>query len=136
MGIFLENGKYRRQSIVNFFKNYPMEDFEKSYIFNIQDQIGTKKRNYDIVAHFELKIIKQNNNLLYDLSLLVWSNKEQKYIPIDIENWINKNFSFEKSLPFMEVYWRKFISALEQKLACVKRIWQLKELMYRMENPI
>jgi len=134
MGVFLEDGKYKTQSIVNFFKNYPMEDFEKSYIFDIQDQIGTKKRNYGIVA-LELKIIKQNINLLYELSLLTWSNKEQKYIFVDIKNLINENYNSKKSLPLTKAYWSKFIFALEKKLTCVKKIWQLKELIYHIENP-
>lgn len=120
----------------NFFKEN--ENFDKkTFLLNVCDEILLEKSNKSSTysgVYFKIFISKKSTNLHVKLSLFAL-DKTSNYVPIKKSIWSQDSFEKGKYIPKIKLHYRKVIKNLLLIFKQLKHFWQLKELIYQIENP-
>ena len=120
----------------NFFKEN--ENFDKkTFLLNVCDEILLEKNNKNSTysgVYFKIFISKKSTDLHVKLSLFAL-DKTSNYVPIKKSIWSQDSFGKGKYIPKIKLHYRKVIKNLLLIFKQLKHFWQLKELIYQIENP-
>ena len=122
--------------IKNFFKEN--ENFDKkTFLLNVCDEILLKKSNKSSTysgVYFKIFISKKSSDLHIKLSLFAL-DETSNYVPIKKSIWSQDSFGKSKYIPKIKLHYKKVIKKFLQIFKRLKHFWQLKELIYQIENP-
>ena len=122
--------------IKNFFKEN--EDFDKkTFLLNVCDEILLEKNNKNSTysgVYFKIFISNKSTNLHVKLSLFAL-DKTSNYVPIKKSIWSQDSFEKGKYITKIKLHYKKVIKNLLLIFKQLKHFWQLKELIYQIENP-
>ena len=122
--------------IKNFFKEN--ENFDKkTFLLNVCDEILLKKSNKSSTysgVYFKIFISKKSSDLHIKLSLFAL-DETSNYVPIKKSIWSQDSFGKGKYIPKIKLHYKKVIKNLLLIFKQLKHFWQLKELIYQIENP-
>jgi len=122
--------------IKNFFKEN--EDFDKkTFLLNVCDEILLEKNNKNSTysgVYFKIFISKKSTDLHVKLSLFAL-DKTSNYVPIKKSIWSQDSFEKGKYITKIKLHYKKVIKNLLLIFKQLKHFWQLKELIYQIENP-
>ncbi len=122
--------------IKNFFKEN--EDFDKKvFLLNVCDEILLEKSNKSSTysgIYFKIFISKKSTDLYVKLTLFAL-DETSNYVPIKKSIWSQDSFGKGKYIPKIKLHYKKVIKNLLQIFKRLKHFWQLKELIYQIENP-
>lgn len=120
----------------NFFKEN--ENFDKkTFLLNVCDEILLEKNNKNSTysgVYFKIFISNKSTNLHVKLSLFAL-DKTSNYVPIKKSIWSQDSFEKGKYIPKIKLHYKKVIKNLLLIFKQLKHFWQLKELIYQIENP-
>src|SRR5574344_892025 len=120
----------------NFFKEN--ENFDKKvFLLNVCDEIllenSNKSSTYSGV-YLKIFISKKSTDLHVKLSLFAL-DKISNYVPIKKTIWSQDSFEKGKYITKIKLHYKKVIKNLLLIFKQLKHFWQLKELIYQIENP-
>ena len=122
--------------IKNFFKEN--ENFDKkTFLLNVCDEILLEKSNKSSTyssVYFKIFISKKSTNLHVKLALFAL-DETSNYVPIKKSIWSQDSFGKAKYIPKIKLHYKKVIKKFLQIFKRLKHCWQLKELIYQIENP-
>ena len=122
--------------IKNFFKEN--ENFNnKTFLLNVCDKILLEKSNKSSTysgVYFKIFISKKSTNLHVKLALFAL-DETSNYVPIKKSIWSQDSFGKSKYIPKIKLHYKKVIKKFLQIFKRLKHFWQLKELIYQIENP-
>lgn len=110
----------------------------KSFLINANDNIFLNEDDNKSIytgIYFKLYLEKIEQNLKIKILLYAWCNNKQKYVPLKVSIWREKEFGDSKYIPKIEFYYEKIIENFLNIFEQLKYHWQLKEIIYRLENP-
>ena len=120
----------------NFFKEN--ENFDKKvFLLNVCDEILLEKSNKSSTysgVYFKIFISKKSTDLHVKLSLFAL-DKTSNYVPIKKSIWSQDSFEKGKYITKIKLHYKKVIKNLLLIFKQLKHFWQLKELIYQIENP-
>ena len=122
--------------IKNFFKEN--ENFNnKTFLLNVCDKILLEKSNKSSTysgVYFKIFISKKSTDLHIKLALFAL-DETSNYVPIKKSIWSQDSFGKSKYIPKIKLHYKKVIKKFLQIFKRLKHFWQLKELIYQIENP-
>ena len=122
--------------IKNFFKEN--ENFDKkTFLLNVCDEILLEKSNKSSTysgVYFKIFISKKSSDLHVKLALFAL-DETSNYVPIKKSIWSQDSFGKSKYIPKIKLHYKKVIKKFLQIFKRLKHFWQLKELIYQIENP-
>ena len=122
--------------IKNFFKEN--ENFDKkTFLLNVCDEILLEKSNKSSTyssVYFKIFISKKSTNLQVKLALFTL-DETSNYVPIKKSIWSQDSFGKAKYIPKIKLHYKKVIKNLLRIFKRLKYFWQVKELIYQIENP-
>ena len=122
--------------IKNFFKEN--ENFDKkTFLLNVCNEILLEKSNKSSTysgVYFKIFISKKSTNLHVKLALFAL-DETSNYVPIKKSIWSQDSFGKSKYIPKIKLHYKKVIKKFLQIFKRLKHFWQLKELIYQIENP-
>ena len=122
--------------IKNFFKEN--ENFDKkTFLLNVCDEILLEKSNKSSTysgVYFKIFISKKSTDLHVKLALFAL-DETSNYVPIKKSIWSQNSFGKGKYIPKIKLHYKKVIKNLLLIFKQLKHFWQLKELIYQIENP-
>lgn len=122
--------------IKNFFREN--ENFDKKvFLLNVCDKILLEKSNKSSTysgVYFKIFISNKSTDLHVKLSLFAL-DKTSNLVPIKKSIWSQDSFGKSKYIPKIKLHYKKVIKNLLQIFKRLKHFWQLKELIYQIENP-
>ena len=122
--------------IKNFFKEN--ENFNnKTFLLNVCDKILLEKSNKSSTysgVYFKIFISKKSTDLHIKLALFAL-DETSNYVPIKKSIWSQDSFGKSKYIPKIKLHYKKVIKNFLQIFKRLKHFWQLKELIYQIENP-
>lgn len=120
----------------NFFKEN--ENFDKKvFLLNVCDEILLEKSNKSSTysgVYLKIFISKKSTDLHVKLSLFAL-DKTSNYVPIKKSIWSQDSFEKGKYITKIKLHYKKVIKNLLLIFKQLKHFWQLKELIYQIENP-
>lgn len=120
----------------NFFKEN--ENFDKKvFLLNVCDEILLEKSNKSSTysgVYLKIFISKKSTDLHVKLSLFAL-DKISNYVPIKKSIWSQDSFEKGKYITKIKLHYKKVIKNLLLIFKQLKHFWQLKELIYQIENP-
>lgn len=120
----------------NFFKEN--ENFDKKvFLLNVCDEILLEKSNKSSTysgVYFKILISNKSTDLHVKLSLFAL-DKTSNYVPIKKSIWSQDSFEKGKYITKIKLHYKKVIKNLLLIFKQLKHFWQLKELIYQIENP-
>lgn len=122
----------------NFFPQNNTEEFDKQYLINVNTKLSTDNGKTTFTGvNFQLTIKRVELDLLFTIELFSWSNDEQKYTSLDNSIWSEEQFGSGSFIPTIVTYYsniiKNFYLYLDKK---INKIWKLKELIDKLENPL
>lgn len=121
----------------NFFESN-IKNFKKIFLINANSNIQLNKNNLNTIKseiYFYFSIKKNRKNLIVEVNLYAWNNNCQGYVPIEYSNWNEKEFGNGEYIPLIEEYYEEIVKNFLNIFKQLRYYWQLKELIYRLENP-
>lgn len=122
--------------IKNFFKEN--ENFDKkTFLLNVCDEILLEKSNKSSTysgVYFKIFISKKSTDLHVKLALFAL-DETSNYVPIKKSIWSQDSFRKGKYIPKIKLHYKKVIKNILLIFKQLKHFWQLKELIYQIENP-
>ncbi|MCT7521186.1 hypothetical protein [Aliarcobacter cryaerophilus] len=122
--------------IKNLFKEN--ENFDKKvFLLNVCDEILLEKSNKSSTysgVYLKIFISKKSTDLHVKLSLFAL-DKISNYVPIKKSIWSQDSFEKGKYITKIKLHYKKVIKNLLLIFKQLKHFWQLKELIYQIENP-
>ena len=122
--------------IKNLFKENEKFD-KKVFLLNVCDEILLEKSNKSSTysgVYFKIFISKKSTDLHVKLSLFAL-DKTSNYVPIKKSIWSQDSFEKGKYITKIKLHYKKVIKNLLLIFKQLKHFWQLKELIYQIENP-
>lgn len=120
----------------NFFKEN--ENFDKKvFLLNVCDEILLEKSNKSSTysgVYLKIFISKKSTDLHVKLSLFAL-DKTSNYVPIKKSIWSQDSFEKGKYITKIKLHYKKVFKNLLLIFKQLKHFWQLKELIYQIENP-
>lgn len=122
--------------IKNFFKDN--KDFKnRVFLIDANDEIFLEKKDKKSIltgVYFKIFISKKSNDLKIRLSFFAL-HEELNHVPIQKSIWNQDSFGKGKYIPKIKLHYKKIIKRILQIFKKLKYFWQLKELIYQMDNP-
>ena len=122
--------------IKNFFKEN--ENFNnKTFLLNVCDKILLEKSNKSSTysgVYFKIFRSKKSTDVHIKLALFAL-DETSNYVPIKKSIWSQDSFGKSKYIPKIKLHYKKVIKKFLQIFKRLKHFWQLKELIYQIENP-
>ena len=122
--------------VKNFFKDN--KDFKnRVFLIDANDEIFLEKKDKKSIligVYFEIFISKKSNDLKIGLSFFALHEK-LNHVPIEKSIWSQDSFGRGKYIPKIKLHYKIIINNFLQIFKKLKYFWQLKELIYQMENP-
>ena len=122
--------------VKNFFKDN--EDFKNKILFiNANDEIfldKNDKKSINTGVYFKIFISKKSNDLKIKLLFFVLDEK-LNCVLIEKSIWNQDSFGKGKYIPKIKLHYKIIINNLLQIFKKLKYFWQLKELIYQIQNP-
>ena len=122
--------------IKNFFKENENLN-KKVFLLNVCDEILLEKSNKSSTysgVYFKIFISNKSTDLHVKLSLFAL-DKTSNLVPIKKSIWSQDSFGKSKYIPKIKLHYKKVIKNLLLIFKQLKHFWQLKELIYQIENP-
>ncbi len=122
--------------VKNFFKDN--KDFKnRVFLIDANDEIfldKNDKKSINTGVYFKIFISKKSNDLKIRLSFFALHEK-LNHVPIQKSIWNQDSFGKGKYIPKIKLHYKKIIKRILQIFKKLKYFWQLKELIYQMDNP-
>lgn len=120
----------------NFYTKKDTSTLKKLFLIDANDTI-IRKGNKSILSdvYFQLKIQKEERDLLVSIKLLSWSNIKQKYVKLEKSIWSEQELKNRFYIATIEKHYKKIIKKFFTLLSSLRYNWQIKDLIYKMEHP-
>ena len=128
--------KYKYIKKEFFYKQeFQVSDF---FLINANSEIYDEenKSSFSSGVYFKLILKRDVDDLIINLELYAWNNDLQKYLPIKNSIWNDEDFGAGKYLDLIYRHYEKSINNFLKMISELKYIWQLKELIHKLENPL
>jgi hypothetical protein len=107
-----------------------INDFKKIYYLKVDDDVIDSKRKFQpFTLYFKLKIVKKASTIKYAITMMAWSNKEQKNVKLE------KSFYEKKYVKQIKEHFTPIAKMLLIYLSKLDTPTKIKEFMYQAENP-
>lgn len=118
---FLENHKFENQSHLIFANDSICLDNDDTKVY--------------LGVYFKVILTKKEDDLQIKINLYSWSNKKQSLVGIDKSIWSDSDFGSGKYLEKIKKHYKNIAENLLLVFNKLKYFWQLKEILYRINNP-